>query len=373
MVIVLAITLCAVCVVDISVFYARTRTSSSGGKYQAAIEEIVHEHMEEDAVPGAIVGVWIPDRGSWILAEGVSSMESGTPIRPSDKVRIASVTKTFVVTVLLQLLDEGKLSLSDTLDTYFPRMPYAGSITVRQLLNHTSGLSNFGSYDEFKNATAADPLRRWEPEELVAIATSHPLEFQPGEAYHYSNTNTVLSGMIVEKITSNTVASEVKRRILDPLGLDNTYYIEGPEQPAGLIPGYVYDSSRRALRDLGPLDPSMGGAALAMVSNLVDLKTWAEALATGKFLSPEAQKERTTFVDTSPGDSVVQQGLGLIKKGQFVGHEGIALGFQTEMYYLPSRHATFVVILNRSPSKSFTADKLLKDLVELFYPGEATW
>lgn len=359
--------------VNISLLLPARSNSGTDSRYLSEIHRLITENMKEDSVPGAIVGVWIPERGSWVVCEGVSDLRTGRAIQPTDKVRIASVTKTFVVTVLLQLVDQKLVALDDTLDKYVPWLPNGRTITVRQICNHTSGLPNYGDFDEFEKATAADPLRKWTPDELVRIATSHPPEFPPGQAYHYSNTNTVLVGMIIEKITGVPVAETVRRRIIGPLRLIGTVYPEGPETPAGLIDGYVRDGATGTLKKLGPLDPSMGGASLPMISCLSDLKVWAKALVTGRLLTPETQTERLEFIDTRPGDSLVGQGLGVFRKGDFIGHEGIALGFQTAMYYLPSTDAVIIIILNRSPSGRFTADEMLKGIINIFYPGSATW
>lgn len=349
------------------------RKRNSSPDYQREIEKVITECTEGRNVPGVIVGVDIPGLGRWTTCKGVSDLETGQPITSADKVRIASITKTFSVTVLLQLVDEGRLSLDDTLERFVPWVQNAGGITLRQLCNHTSGIFNFGEDSGFGQASMGEPLRKWTDEELVRIATAHPPLNAPGEGYHYSSTNTVLVGMVIEKVTGSRVGDEITRRIIEPLGLINTIYAYGPVEPEGLIKGYVLleQGSQNEVIELPPIDPSMGSASLAMISNMYDLRTWAKALATGTLLSPGTQNERLKFVDTeNPG---VHNGLGIIKKGDFLGHHGIALGFTSSMFYLPSKDATIVVIANVTSDPPFVSEEILKGIGRIFFPESVNW
>ena len=162
--------------------------------------------------------------------------------------RIGSITKTFTGTVILQLVDEGKLRLDDPIAKYQPEVPNGANITIRQLLQMTSGLFNYTDDPAWNQALDANRQRVWSPQELVAIALAHPPYFAPGTDFHYSNTNTVLLGLIIEQITGNNVADEFARRIFTPLGMRETVM---PPPTMAAIPdphprGYLYGTMSRA-------------------------------------------------------------------------------------------------------------------------------
>lgn len=335
-------------------------------KYPQVIDEIIEKCTRNQKVPGLIIDVSIPGQGHWTICKGHAELEHESLMTPDTKVRIASITKTFTITVLLQLVQEGKLSLNDTLSKFIPWIPGAQSITLRQLCNHTSGIFNFGEDENFIREAQTEPLRKWSAEELVKIAVSHPPYNPPGEGYEYSSTNTVLAGMVIEKVTGRSVGEEITQRIIKPLGLTNTIYPVGPETPEELAKGYIPSEKKDKFIELPPLDPSMGGASLAMISNVHDLRLWAKALCAGAFLTPEIQKERLTFVDT---DSPVQKsGLGIMKIGDFLFHEGMALGFTTVMLYEPSQDASIIVITNISGERPHVAEEITKGLIQAFFP-----
>ena len=191
---------------------------------QQELEEILDDVMSENGIPGAVIGVWVPGEGSWVEAKGLADVQTGEAMDTADKVRIGSITKTFNATVILQLVDEGRIGLDDPLRDYAPEVPGSEEITVRMLLDHTSGLFDYTSDEDFQEAVDAEPLRKWQPQELVDFAISHEPYFAPGEEWHYSNTNYILLGMIVEEVTGNLVGDEMRTRIYERLGLSNTSF-----------------------------------------------------------------------------------------------------------------------------------------------------
>jgi D-alanyl-D-alanine carboxypeptidase len=160
------------------------------GENEQYIEQVLKNAMAENDVPGAIVGIWAPSRGTWVHAEGIADLTTGREIRPTDKFRIASITKTFTATVILQLVDEGKLSLEDNLNRWAPEFPYADEITVRQILNHTAGIYSLTEDEDFDESLLDNPLRKWTLQELLDIAIEHEPYFFPGEGWHYSAQDT---------------------------------------------------------------------------------------------------------------------------------------------------------------------------------------
>jgi D-alanyl-D-alanine carboxypeptidase len=286
--------------------------------------------------PGVIAS--LDDRGrAWHGAAGVSDVSTQRRMRPDDTFRAASNTKSFVATVVLQLVGERKLSLDDSVEHWLPGvLPYGRNITVRQLLNHTAGVPDNQLTTDIE-LFRGDRFRSWQPRELVDLIADQPQEFWGGSSWSYSNTGYVLAGMIVERATGHRLGQEVERRIIGPLGLTrtsfpvNSPYLEGPHSN-----GYSVDYGD----DLQPLpgtrldmtvrNPSAIWAAGNLVSNTDDLSHFFRALLRGRLLAPALLAEMKTTVATPwPG---TRYGLGLMVHdapcGRLIGHGGTMPGYQ---------------------------------------------
>jgi len=318
---------------------------------QGRLDAVLDTYVSQGHVAGAIVGIWVPGEGTWVRVRGFADQKTHQPMMATDKFRIASITKTFVATVALQLVDEKRLGLDDPVSKYLPSLPNGSSITVRQLLNHTSGLFDFVEDSAFQKASTSNPLKKWTQAQLLAYGTSHAPYFAPGTGWHYSNTNYIVLGLIIEAVTGQKVGAVIDSKILKPLQLQGTTYMTGLPTKEPYSKGYVNDNG--ILTEASDIDPSAGGASSAMMSDMADLKVWAEALGRGDLLSREAQAERmkTGATDGSP----MAYGLGIMKWGDFVGHEGNAFGYSTAMFYLPSKRATIVVFLNSVSNSRLSA------------------
>jgi D-alanyl-D-alanine carboxypeptidase len=341
---------------------------------QKQMEDVVVKVMDTFDIPGVIVGVWVPGKGTWVKGFGYANKDTKESMDPSMSFRAGSLTKTFLATVLLQLQDEGKLNLDDTVSKYStdPKIPNADTITLRQLANMTSGLYNYSNDVNFGNAHAQNLQKNWTPKELLTIALSHPSTFVPGEAYEYSNTNYILLGDIIEKVTGNTVGTEIQKRIITPLGLSDTFYATTSDLPGNPAHGYaLMDEKTKEMMDTTYDNPSWGGAAGAIVSTINDLKVWAQAMGQGKLISPEAQKQRFTW-DTQPG---AHYGIGTMKIGDnFVGHEGHIDGYNSVFFYLPSKNAVIVVMQNLNPSVTEgIAGNIAAALAKIVLPNDVNW
>jgi D-alanyl-D-alanine carboxypeptidase len=329
--------------------------------------------MRKLNVPGAIVYVQDPARGTWTTTIGTGSLSTHAPINVADHMRVGSITKTFTGTVILQLVDQGKLHLDDPVAKYQPQVPNGAHISIRQLLNMTSGLFSYSEDAGLGQTLLDQPQKVWNPQDLVAIAFKHPPNFAPGTSFHYSNTNTVLLGMIAEQLTGRPLAEEFQSRIFTPLGMHTTSfpasdvatipdphprgYASKPSDscPPTPIPGSEPISGTPAatslLCDVTEMNPSWGWAAGASISTLHDLQIWAKALAMGKLLSAQTQKERLTWVQAS---STAKYGLAIFDVAGFLGHNGSLPGFQSFMGYMPSRDATIIVLTNLDTSSACT-------------------
>lgn len=338
------------------------------------LQQIVDSKRSSFGLPGVVVGVWIPGQGEWVYASGVSNSTTGQQLTTADKMRIASVTKTYTATVVLQLIMEGKLTLDTTLDRFAPYVPLANQITIRYLLNHTSGIATY-SAETFTEILRKNPKTVWTPRQLVDLGISQPAKNAPGEKHSYSNTNYILLGMIIEQITGNKAEDEVQRRVLGPLLMGASLFpsVGMTSIPAPYSHGYWPQENGDGLSDITEIDPSSHWTSGAIISNVYDLRIWGEALAKGSLLSPAMQDQRLIWVN-NPNDSNKFYGLGIMKYGEFLGHDGTMPGFESLVYHLPSRNATIVVLANTlSPPNPPPQEEIFKAIVELLIPEAAIW
>ena len=301
-------------------------------------------------VPGVVIAFWSDELNfSYVKSFGTSDIVSKAPMKSNDLFRIASITKTFVITVFLQLVDEKKVSLDDKLSKFYPDFPRAGEITLRQLCNMTSGIFNYWETEDFVAWITEHPLKPVTPWEAISWAKDVPFYFNPGADFHYSNTNTYLIGLIIETLTGNKLEVEVKTRLIDRLNLTSTFFPTTLSFPVGLsyTKGYAVDSDVKGPRDATEfLDLSLGWAAGSMISNIDDLKIWMRACADGTLLSETTQTERMKTVPFVAAK--MNYGLGLMEYKGFYGHGGDIPGYHTIIMDSPERKTTIAVMLNSS-------------------------
>ncbi|MFF7975962.1 serine hydrolase [Streptomyces sp. NPDC007905] len=324
----------------------RTLTPTVARQLDAAVQKV----MQEANVPGVTVGIWTPDRGSYVSSFGVADKSTGRPMTPDLYMRIGSETKTFTVTALLQLVDQGKVGLDDPIGKYVDGVPNRDTITLRELAGMRSGLFNYSEDDDFYKALTSDPQRPFTPQELLAYSFKHPVLFPPGEKFFYSNTNLILLGLVVEKESGQRLGHYIQQNILDPAGMTHTLFPAGAEFPAPHAQGYTDQTANGKVADTADWNPSWGWAAGAMVSKQEDLRVWARTVATGQFpdgrwmISPATQRQRLITPATPiPGAGY---GLGIFNVQGWIGHNGSLPGYESLTIYLPSAQATLVVLLN---------------------------
>jgi D-alanyl-D-alanine carboxypeptidase len=309
--------------------------------------------------PGIIVGIWAPGRATWTCAAGLADVATKEPARLQDATRIGSVTKTFVGTLVLQLVDQGKLSLDAPIGRWLPNVPDARQVTIRELLNMTSGIFEYGddpgllqqALQHVKvqgNVVTGD--YHWQPRQLVAFAAKHPLYFAPGTGSHYSSTNFIILGMLLEKVTGRPLADLLQAKITGPLHLAHTLLPSGASLSAPYWHGYTQLPGSTAVLDATHVDSSFAWAAGGMVSTLDDLHVWAQALATGALLSPTLQAQRLQMTPQSGHTygMAIFDGFAGLTRG-YVGHGGDATGYATIMLYQSATRTTIVVLMNFDP------------------------
>jgi D-alanyl-D-alanine carboxypeptidase len=272
-------------------------TSPADAARRALLSGVLDSHHAAGEFVGARIALLDRDGTVTEVAAGTTTVDpTSAPVDPNVAWNVGSVTKTFVAVVVLQLAEEGKIDLDAGIGVYMPSLLGADRITPRQLLQHTSGL---GEYID-KPAVLADGQREWTPSELIAVAEAAGRVGEPGGPHHYSNTNYLVLGEIIKKVTGNSWADEVRTRIVEPLGMTNTNAMNN-ERPTGykVVDGSLVDATSTQ-------DPSVGGAAGSIQSTGRDLLLFAKALAHGTLLSPDSQTAMQAFV---PGDDYSQFGI----------------------------------------------------------------
>ncbi|MEU9849953.1 serine hydrolase domain-containing protein [Streptomyces sp. NPDC047985] len=294
-----------------------------------------------DGYPG-VIGMVRKGDGAQYVQAGVGDVATNVPADPKAQFRIGSNTKVFTSAVLLQLEGEGRLSLDDTVARWLPGAVGAngydgGTITIRQLLNHTSGLPEYAGAAQVAGPYLlnTDPKRAWAPQTLVDIALAQRApNSAPGEKFGYSNTNYVLAGMVIKAVTGDDAATEIRRRFIEPLGLrDTTFPTTDPALHGNHLHGYVRPVTFLT-RDVTVSEVQIFGSAGAMVSTMEDLATFFRALMTGKLLPPAQMAGLKTTVPAN-ADGTVGYGLGVqrikLPCGKWSwGHNGAVLGYFSE-------------------------------------------
>lgn len=312
---------------------------------EAALDRVVAA-----GAPGAVAFA-----GGRTAVAGVADRRTGRRLRATDRVRIGSVTKSFTAVVALQLVGEGRLRLTDTVGRWLPGVfPSADRVTLRQLLNHTSG-----TVDDIATPMMGlfhgDRLRVWTPREILGLVRDKPLRFGPGEGWAYSNTDYVLVGLMIERATGRSLEHELHRRIVRPLHLRHTSFpVEQSRLGRRASRGYTLDldtSGRPVpgpLRDITTYSPSFAWASGNGVSDAADVAHFFRALLRGRLLAPAQLRQALTTVAT--GQEGRRAGLGIEVSdspyGPLVGHEGDMLGFSTKALSSPDGRRQTVLAVN---------------------------
>ncbi|MFF1381384.1 serine hydrolase domain-containing protein [Streptomyces sp. NPDC058308] len=306
-----------------------------GDRHEAtrrALDGIVAE-----GVPGVTAQVR-DENGPWNAASGLGDLKRKTPRGEHDRFRVGSITKTFVATVLLQLQAEGRIDLDDTVGKWLPGVVEGHGhdgdrITVRQILNHTSGIAEYSEDEEFvRKVFGKDFFKHrydtWAPRQLVDLAMRHKPAFEPGTNWSYSNTNYIVAGMIIKKVTGNAYGDEIRRRVIAPLHLNATT-VPGTRptvpRPSSRAYGKLPADPEAKVYDVTELNPSMAGSAGEIISDSGDLNRFYAALLGGRLLPKAQLAEMKTTVPV--GDKGAGYGLGIsvLKlpcKGVIWGHDG---------------------------------------------------
>jgi len=353
---------------------ATTKPSAGDLRVQAAIDAAVTKQRKVyggvSPVPAVLVGVWDGSGKSYIRAYGDADLASHRALTPDDHFRIGSNTKTFVISVLLQLVDEGKLSLDDPLSKFSlgVNVPNAEHITVRQMCQMRSGL--FEAYDTPEaNALQLTPDMKFDPRTVIGWAAKQPPYFAPGTGYRYSNTNYLLLGLIIERVTGHSVGAEIRDRLLVPFSLTHTSYPDTQAMPDPWAHGYGLNAKREWEDVSGTIPVSMMGAAGEMISDMHDMSRWVKLYVTGKTSGQATQRARMDCISTGHGNLAF--GLGIGCSAGWYGYTGGLPGYNTANYYFPDQDITVVawVPLQADKPEPGVANAVFRDIARIMTPG----
>lgn len=357
------------------------RNAASADTFRERLQEKLDQLHAQGNFPGATAGFAFADGSTLGIATGMSDKAGGRAMSPGHLLLQGSVGKTYAAAVALQLVHEGRFKLDDPIrrhldsESWFPRLPNAERITIRHLMNHTSGLVRYEFSDRFTTDLTNDPYRIWKPEEQLAYIFDTSAPFAPGQGWAYSDTNYIVLGILIERVTGSTYYEELRKRILEPLELKHTVPSSGPVIPC-LSQGYAGPnnvfggSDAMIVQGRFAINPQFEWTGGGIASTSEDLARWARALYEGRAFDASLLPEMLAGVPARLGPEA-KYGLGVIIRptahGVSYGHSGFFPGYVTEMTYFPQHKLAVAVQVNtsvaRATGKSLPA--FISDFVEI--------
>jgi D-alanyl-D-alanine carboxypeptidase len=336
---------------------------SAQGLAAASLSEHLEVYRSTNRIPGAVLAVAFSDSRIISVASGQSDTARKLPMRPDDRLLMGSVGKTYVAAVALQLVREGRLDLDALASRYvggqgwFDSLPNAAAITVRHLMNHSSGLVRYEFRPEFTAALTGEPDKVWDPREQVRYLRGSTASFAPGEGWDYSDTNYLVLALILESITQRPIDAEIAARFLGPHALVNTVPSDARTIP-GLAQGYAGEQNPFGGRDAMLVDgqliinPQFEGAGGGYAATAADAARWGALYFSGRLFGDALLADAITgpVARLGPG---TRYGLGMILRdstaaGAMRGHSGFFPGYLTELRHYPERGITLALLINTS-------------------------
>lgn len=307
--------------------------------HNEALTTLQRETCDKLNAPGAVLYVRFPDGSVWKKAYGLASIgNSGSQRIETDmQFRIASVTKTFIGSAILQLIGDNKFQLNDNMEELLPGfLDYGDKITIKMLLNHSSAIPDYATTDEFTDKWVENFTYNWSKEELFDFIKNEDLLDTPGHEGYYSNSNYYLLGMLIEKYSQKTLPEYLKENIFDPIGLTNTYFPTTNELSGKYAYGY-FDFNENGLFESNEAvtaqSPSAIWAAGMIVSDIHDLSLWIDELFTGTLITPQLQKVRLDMnMQLHGAPEFVKTGLAIASIDNAKGHTGAIPGFTSIVF-----------------------------------------
>jgi len=370
----IAIPLLAVNLADLARDRHQPSTQPGITKSRDRVRRVLEEFRTASGFPGAIAGVTYADGTSFAVAVGTSDRDAETPMKETDLMHGGSVGKTFFAALALKLVGEDRLSLDDNISNYlgkepwFEGLPNAGAITVRMLLNHTSGLPGYG--DTFMQGLVESPGKERSPLDAVKSILGEKPANAAGAAFLYSDVNYQVLAFVVEHVTGKPAYDDIRRRILKPLGLARIVPADRPKIP-GLVSGYAgaknpFGGDKMLVNGALALDPRFEWGGGGFVTNPRDLARWIADFCEARAFSPKLLPEIFTTVDAPELGKGARSGLGVEVEqtplGEAYGHGGYFPGYFTQVRWYPGKRIAVAVQINTSDDS--LVKRSLKDVVD---------
>lgn len=340
-----------------------------GTEVEKRLDSALTEAMTKAGASAGIAGVWAPWAGSWTAATGTTALKGGTPVTTAMTFRAGQLTMPMSCTVLLSLVDDGKVKLDDPVTEWLPGLVGVTGVTLRELCQNTSGIGDYAG--QLRTQFLTNPTRSWPPLELASDGIATARTGNPGEKYTPSQTNGILLGMALQNATGTSWQQLYKERIFDRLGMDATVLPDatvltppGPH-PVGYaaLPDATGKTVCEPMHDLTRLSPTVGWTSGGVVSTLDDLRTFSQALASGSLVSERSADAQAQGVPA--GASWQRYGLGMQLLGPLRGASGAIPGYLSAMYTDPASGLTIVVALNNSTAGAGFAQALAERLASI--------
>ena len=340
-------------------FADSSTANANNARYNQLLTEIT-----SSGVPGIVMSIYKPGDGIWLGASGKADLRNNVPMKPCHISRVGSTVKTFTAVTILKLQEEGKLQLDDKASMYLPawaihKIANADKATIRQLLNHSSGIFNYIRNAQFQTASLNDLIKEWKPVELLDYARGKHAYFEPGTDTYYSNTGYIFLGMIIEKVTGKPFWQVFQEKIFTPLGLTSTSFAATNKVPANIVRGYVDFYGNLQVTDATYFSgwdyyTADGG----LISNVYDMNIFIQRLFSGNIINTFSMNEMLNSIAPKNIDTdffPIQHGLGIFKiatpYGEAFIHSGDAIGYYATIAYFPATRTTIVWAVNGNYGK----------------------
>ena len=324
---------------------------------KAVLFQSIIDDYTKKGLPG--ISLLVRDgAGQWAGAAGMADIDKGIAMAPCHVSKVASVTKLFIGVLVMQQVDKGVLELDEPIaqwltDDDIKDVENADQATLRQVLNHTSGIFDVITDNSFYLAVLNDPGKFWTPKELLKYVRNRPAEFPPGTDVEYSNTNLLYASMVLEAATGRSHAELMRENILDPLGMHDSYYHWHESLPDFVAQGYFDLYNDGSILNLSNLNTGSGNGYGGLYSTTYDMKTFIEALLIEKSLMSEAALEEMTTITTAGFSTDELYGVTIRKDfldgaadAYGMGHRGRDLAYTADLFYFPNQDVTLAYLIN---------------------------
>ena len=343
-----------------------------GNAMATQLLDAVREVDRSKPIQGLVFGVWID--GKQVLTGAMGQQVAGVPTTRAVHFRLGNTAETMMTTLLLRLVEQGKIKLDDPVAKWYPNLPESGQVTVRMLASSTSGYPDYATTDEFNTRLHANPFEPWTPDELLAIAMKQPPVFAPGTSWAFSDTNFVLLGQILEKATGRPYPELVKAQILDKVGLPNTSFPTTSAIPDPVL--HSYTNERGVYEEATYWSPSDFPNNGSVVTTLGDLGKWTTALGTGALLSKKSFDLQTGRQNVGLGPLTANRyyGMGVVHVNGWIFTNPQFDGYTGVLGYLPAKKATVAVASTFGPKGDITVSygaAVFNRIAEILSPENA--